>query len=204
MIAYHVDRSGNLRAGQVIALVKPEYAEPESKFITDLFPSGISKAGEAYLGELSPLSDVCNPQSAPSGSFIDLLISSTDTTLQRFRELEFEYVRRLYFPHMPSRFQSFFGAKTIEEAKNWCGFFDKSRVQLYPIWKFKVCGPFSELDITWRDWRKHDLQGIPLYSMAVSHSFAFNYWNGVPHHEPRPELLIPLISSSVQLLERVL
>jgi len=204
MIAYHVDRYNLLSENQIITLTKPEYLYEKHEGVADkLFPDGISKAGSVYLSDLS-LSNLYSIPATPTlGDLVSSLNSSARGTIQRFREIEFEYIRRLSFQDMPSRFQSFFGTKTLEEAKDWRGLFTPTGTHLAPIiWEVEVCTPAIELDVAWRDLDIWDVHGTPHYNMGNGYSYAFKYWSGARYHKPMPELLIPLLNSKVHVLRR--
>ena len=96
---WHVDRSGTLAVGQVITLQKFSDISPVElqQHVDGLFPEGVSRHGDKYL---------------LNGN------SNTENNDSRI-ELIFEYLRRASFPKKLSRFQAFFGCKTIEDVRKF-------------------------------------------------------------------------------------
>jgi hypothetical protein len=96
---YHIDRSGQLRQGDVIGLTRYNDIDPEDlqHHADSLFPEGVSAHGERYF--LKPETHALE---------VNAII-----------ELVFEYVRRSNYPHRPSRFQSFFGFDSKDAAINF-------------------------------------------------------------------------------------
>ncbi|MBO7744152.1 hypothetical protein I8J29_08105 [Paenibacillus sp. MWE-103] len=92
MKAFHLDRTGSIREHAEIGLLKAHgLAEPAmAETLRAHYPHGLSYHGRAYFTE--------NPLHGQFGI-----------------EAIFEYERRLHFPALPSRFESFFAAATLEE-----------------------------------------------------------------------------------------
>ena len=107
---YHVDRAkGRLKEGQTINLTWDKstisYRNNRADTYVSMFPDGVTQHGFDYLlndKRPSPISD--------SNGMIEMLA---------------EYIRRSYYPKRPSRFQSFFAWKTIQDAESF--------INRYPI-----------------------------------------------------------------------
>ncbi len=182
MIAYHVDRYHLLSVGMQITLQKPNFEGFMAKYMNNLFPEGLSKAGVIFTANC-PL--------------------NSNTLIQNFREIEFEYLRRICFPDKPSRFQCFFSAKTCKEAFGWIQLFTPS-TQLQPIiWKIDVPDDSLELDVAWRDMFATGEHGVNIYSPQSSYEAAYYYWSGQFSDQPKLEIVSPLASGPVRVLEQV-
>jgi hypothetical protein len=94
---YTVDRHGSLRKGLIVQLQRyTDVNPPELQAHVDhLFPDGVSSHGEYYFLKNSSHPKLASPN-------IEVL---------------FEYVRRAFYPHRPSRFQSFFAFQHMSEAE---------------------------------------------------------------------------------------
>jgi hypothetical protein len=144
---FTLDRAKTLKAGQRIDLVRyGDVTPPELQtHVNSLFPQGVTSHGERYLLRAETPANGVN-------SVIELL---------------FEYVRRSQFPKCPSRFQSIFACKTIEEAeafKNQHGTPDSL------IWEVEASKGFRV------DMKFLTLQG----SLLILSYNAARYWEGLP------------------------
>lgn len=164
MKAYHIDRDGTLQEGQIITLHKNN----EPSFLENtMFSDGISYHGFHYLNE--SIQNVGGNQT----SFYIL-------------EYELELIRKAYFPNLPSRFQSFFAIKSIDEIQKWDGIFSKNCT----IWEIE----FDESNCIIRDSKLL----IPVlktgndiaFSPKDSFLYNYQYWNGYITKNPRREMLI--------------
>ena len=95
----HTDRRGSLQAGQVIDLSNDaatigQYNTDRAQFLSALFPNGISEHGERYLFQ----------QQRDTSGMIEALA---------------EWIRQAKYPHLPSRLQSFFAWRTLEDARRF-------------------------------------------------------------------------------------
>jgi hypothetical protein len=180
MIYYHVDRKGALREGQEISLFN---LNTKNMFTNDYFSNRVSHAGMVYLSDVG--------------------ISDIKALFHRFRELEFEYVRRLHYPEKPSRFQSFFCTETLQEAKQWVGFFRDSSDNTRIIKIFSEISGSSH-DAYWRDNFYRDNSDKDVLSVYEEHEYAHNYWVGRQSERPRREIVVPLLNNKVTVLERIL
>ncbi len=180
--AYHIDRSKTLYHGQIITLIdhKPGTSD-EERFLQELFPNGISQAGVVYSSDIH----YKMPEIA-----------------QRFKELEFEYIRRFMFNDKPSRFQSFFCVESNKEARAWKKHLELDKDSSVPIWKVRIPDRYVVLDAFWRD-RQACIENTPIYSAWEEYLDACNYWSALRSETPRLEIVIPLTLFSVEVLERV-
>src|SRR5688572_10873944 len=85
-------------------MIFDDVSPPElQEHVSALFPLGVSRHGEEYFLRSSSRADVASPA-------IELLL---------------EYVRRANFPSRPSRFASWFGVSSVDEAlafrRRFCG-----------------------------------------------------------------------------------
>lgn len=179
MIVYHVDRAARLQAGQIITLRRTEdISNPDQQaYVAQLFGAeGISSFGGPYTRDNS---------------------GNLHQPIEWFKETVFEYVRRLWFPRMPSRFQSFFSVKSFEAALRWINIFDRPNKEPL-VWEVEVSQAL-ELDACWRD-QNYYIDGQLVFDPAKTHAAAVQYWSGMISHAPRLELLSPL---PVRIVRRV-
>lgn len=177
MIAYHIDRDNLLMPGQIINLNK-NIANP-SFLEAQMFPDGVSYHGMHYLDE--SLENVgCNKP-----SYYAL-------------EYELELVRKIYFPHLPSRYQSFFALKSLEDTKQWDNVFDVPST----IWSIEFdesqCAA-CDSNLLYPSFARRDNQDI--FFLKDSFRYYYDYWDGCQTQNPRIELLI---TPPVKILKRVL
>lgn len=167
--AYTVDRSRQLRVGQVVDLQRHRDIDPPElqTHADSLFPTGFSSHGERYF-----------------------LQSGQDARLAEPNiELIWEYVRRSFFSHLPSRFVSMFACRTPDDARAWRG---KYRNQDDPIWAVECDGAFlADMGLLTQE-----------NTIIVISYLAHLYWSGLSH--PKIEsfweyLLVP----PVKVLKRV-
>lgn len=179
MIAYHVDRENNLQKDQIITLYKND--SDNSFFTNFMFPDGLSYHGLHYTNET--LQNIGGNQA----SFYIL-------------EYELELIRRSYFPNLPSRYQSFFAIKTVDEISKWNDIFDTS----YVIWKIE----FEEANYIIRDsnmlYSALKIENnISTFSAQNSFLFGYNYWKGHITSNPRFEMLIKPPIKIIEKMEQI-
>lgn len=186
MEVFHIDRKKSLASGQQISLHKPN--SPNQRFQTYMntnFPDGISYAGDVFLADVS---------------FHDI-----QSLNHRVKEIEFESIRRLYFPEKPSRFQCFFALESLDDVQIWARAFNINRVKNpYAVWKISVDNEsaITKLDASWRD-RDYKSNKVSIYSAWENHMDGHAYWRGEDSDDPRKELLIPLSHFVVKVIELV-
>lgn len=171
MITYHVDRRGSLREGQIVNLL-PTSALTDSEqrtYVSHLFGGeGVSKFGSPYTRDNR---------------------GNTHQPIEWFKETIFEYVRRLWFPHQPSRFQSFFSVRTYEDVVHWIDVFTLPKNKPL-VWEVEV-DRGMELDAAWRDLTLYVNDEL-VFDPARTHNAAMKYWSGEISPTPRIEFLSPL------------
>ena len=96
MIVYHIDRNNTLKEGLEIQLKLLNNSN--NFFVQTLFPDGLSMHGLHYVDET---------------------LQHNQGNLAEYYSLEYEYelVRRIYFSKLPSRFQSFFALRNLDQNK---------------------------------------------------------------------------------------
>lgn len=98
MLAYRVDRCGDMEIGEVLKTTPVDFHISElNKSFGRRFPVGVSSHGWNYL--------YTTPKIEESGLY--------------FAELIYEDLRLSTFPQMPSRYTSFFTFQTEQEVKSW-------------------------------------------------------------------------------------
>lgn len=185
MKAYHVDRCNLLIPGE-IKLLNLEFQSREAReFVQRNFPEGISKAGHVYMD--------------------DVLLSDSISFFQRAKEMELEYIRKLYFSGKPSRFQSFFAVKSLEDVHTWIKAFGLNASSPFSVWLVDVENDqfIETCDAGWRDRTSADKDGASVYSIWETQAEGLAYWQGLPYEMPRPELVIPLTKCKVNVLEKI-
>jgi hypothetical protein len=195
VIAYHVDLKGSLMPNMPIHLRTPWLTPENMPFWNELFPDGVSVFGFSLLESHNLNSE-------------QVFIS------QAINEFNFEYVRRNKYPEMPSRFQSFFTCKSIEDAKKWASILNlsllkpqnQSKEASIVVWKVEVPDDSIELDITWRDILYVD-NGLTSFNFFDTYKNACRYWSGIRHPNSKSPLEIISrlhhLESRVQILEQI-
>lgn len=143
---FTVDRNRTLKEGQIINLVKYTDVKPLELqvHIDSLFPDGVTIHGERYM-----------IRGQTPGKGINEVI-----------ELLFEYVRRSHFPSRPSRFQSVFAFRNVDQAVNFRNEYGTSDNLVWEV----------ESDVVFKaDMRLLTLQGSLL---TLSYN-AHRYWSGM-------------------------
>jgi hypothetical protein len=118
MKAYHIDRKNLLTPNKIIGLNTSIRIDPVilQTQLENAFPDGVSNHGDQYFASHS------NKYNA--GNFV--------------YESAFEYERKLRFSDKISRYQAFFGIKTVDDLKIWLNFFsnnDTSLQKQMAIWE---------------------------------------------------------------------
>lgn len=172
MIAYHIDRCNSLKEFSRLEL-KNDYSL-ESTF--SKFNNSLSNHGIKYLTK--------NFFGSPScGSYM--------------WEIALEYIRALNFPNLPSRFQSIFACKTLQDTYYWKDLFQKQGFANLKIFEIDVSeNNFFEGDSNW-----FNLKGLSQViqtnkfenaSLSSYLFFSHKYWSGEITSDPKMELSIKL------------
>lgn len=172
MRLYHIDRSMSLKENQIIN--------------TNELHSYVLRNKENLL--INKIS--C--ELSPYGEFVFGNQASESQTSQVVNELIFEYERKLNFPNLPSRLQSFFAVRSIEDAKLWLELFGEAK-----IWEIDTLdSKFVELDSKYLI--GGDISAMSTFKPALSVNHARMYWSGRESENPRNEVLI---SPRVQIIK---
>lgn len=184
MIAYHVDRSNDLKTGAIISLdydFKPNN-DLGIELIKNLNLSGVSFHGKHYLNDIAYFS--CNP-----ATFADLE-KSTSTCSTSITEYTYELFRQLNYPNRPSRFSSFFALQTLEDLKYW----PELLKDAFSIFEIEVDYIPVRLDANYlssglafaydNDFEFH--QG---FSPSMNFYFANQYWSGGTQSLPKARII---------------
>lgn len=166
MIAYHIDRDHQLKQGDVLGLY---HTSNEPSFLErKIFPDGLSYHGLHYINE-----EFQNIGGNRPSYYI--------------MEYQLELIRKCYFPSLPSRFQSFFALKSLDDVKQWSDIFDITA----PIWTIE----YDESQSIIRD--THLLrpcfekqESNDYFHLNDSFLYYYNYWSGNNTPHPRLEILI--------------
>lgn len=151
---YHVDRNGTLAANQTIELIKPNIEPPDMmKTLNELYPNGLSYHGLRYA----------------ITSYKGL---HTDTSTEQI----FELYRQMYFPYMPSRFQSFFCFNNLQDALNFSKLSPKSIIY--------------KAEIEHNNYHIGDMNLLKGETILQCHKNALDYWNGKLNTNSIIEVLI--------------
>jgi hypothetical protein len=166
---YTVDRLRTLREGLVLEPTQPDVAgSPElQKHVTEMFPDGLTKHGTRYF----------------------LTLASGKNATSYSIEIVFEFVRRAYFPELPSRFHSVFAAASVEDATEFRRSFGTEKSS---IWELVAAGSF-----------RADMNLLTASGTNAEYSLsAHKYWRGEPSPRPFWEfLLIPPVRAVRKLQE---
>lgn len=182
-VGYHVDRSNQLEVGDTLDLQYEPFVNPEDRVVPDdieadaineKYPKGLSRHGSRYAfmkvgrndtvpvqfqDETTPFIGVYELENPETG---DRKPRNSDPTSAIY-EWMFELVRRSEFPDRPSRFQSFFGCETEEEAAAFRSDF----------------GPDAQIvEIEYDDGHRADMDLLSTESFAHGLHQASTYWRG--------------------------
>ena len=122
MLLYHLDRGHSLKEGMQINLKNGSQAlsNVENSPFIRLFTDGFSFFGLDILCSTCPMIPTLFDRSGDS-PFINVgdLFKIKGQVDNKLIEFIFELVRRLYFSHYPSRFQSLFAVDSVKEFHRW-------------------------------------------------------------------------------------
>lgn len=163
MIFYHVDRSLRLQNKNIVEL-SPYVSET---LYGSVF-NNLSVHGNLYFRDFNKLS------------------------IQRDIEMTLEYVRVVKYPHLPSRFQSLFASKTLQECDFWIKQFGIKEYNLVTI----ECDDYFCFDCSWITPQLGMVVNLPTrcspFSLGAMCDIANRYWSGEKSNTPILETLIPL------------
>ena len=170
MIVYHIDRNNTLKEGLEIQLKLLNNSN--NFFVQTLFPDGLSMHGLHYVDET---------------------LQHNQGNLAEYYSLEYEYelVRRIYFSKLPSRFQSFFALRNLDQIKQWNDVFSNQDI----VWEVEIENSFfieRDSNLLRPTLTKEESNNNSFY-------YSYLYWNGTRTETPRAELLIPLNQQSIKI-----
>lgn len=202
MLLYHLDRFSALPQGKDIDLF-PLDMIPQNYRNTEFFrefPDGLSSHG------LNHIKTSCPYLQSKIIAGIDFLeaksvfgqISNLNSSLM---EQTLELVRRSQFPGSPSRFQSFFAVKELDEFKKWPELLDPTLYPKTQIFELSVPDSTPCFDANFLrgglmcgvDPHKHETEKYYIGYLPIDcFNFAYKYWSGEASEDPRWEYLIRL------------
>lgn len=155
----------------------PQYGEHPTKedfkkLVKEYYPDGLSHFGKDYLMEPVRYERVNNY------GYISHVMSV---------DAYFEFVRRLRFPHQPSRYQTFFAWETLDEARAFNNFKAQGKGEIFLV----TAERYARLDASWLVIGNFYIEGI---------YFAEQYWLGHPNDKPSWEYLL---SFPVTILKKI-
>lgn len=164
MIFYHIDRCCSL-----LNQTKIELSPFETKVLYGSVFNNLSVHGNLYFRDLDRLN------------------------ISRDIELTLEYIRVCKYPSMPSRFQSLFASRTIEESTFWIKFFPNNA----PFGLITIdTDNYQIFDCSWitpQQGMNPDIQTrCKPFSLGGMCDIANAYWSKKVSNKPIMEVLIPL------------
>ncbi|OIB56156.1 DUF2441 domain-containing protein [Natrialba sp. SSL1] len=191
---YHVDRSNTLEPGDTLVLENEPQINPEKivlpqpseeNAIQSYYPEGLSRHGARYVYMQLARNNNIKFEDNTTPMLGIYQIEDLETEEQEVAnkkptnaiyEWVFEFVRRSEFPDHPSRFQSFFGVETEQEATAFQSDFDPD-AQIVEV-EYSV-GVKADMDL------------LSCQSFADGLHQATTYWNGEPgSDDPTWEILM--------------
>jgi len=136
-IAYHVDRSNLLSAGDELTLEEDLYinstdrvvlSDSEKEALSNRYPDGLSRHGARYASVTVGSNDIASFTDDTKPLVGVREVENTNTGEKQQKTIDpvsanyewmFEMIRLSDFPDRPSRFQSFFGFETLEAAQKF-------------------------------------------------------------------------------------
>lgn len=174
MIVYHIDRSFNLKEGQVIELDKeyfkniPHLEEPMGRY----FPDGVSYHGKSMT----------------SNSATNSINNIRLPIIEPF----FEMVRLKSFPTMPSRYQVLFAVDYLKDIELWKADMLAKNVP-FKVFEIEVHkSSMLRLDARWLDYgieQTNDSLSLEPHTLMAN---AYQYWAKKSHKQPKHEVLLSL------------
>lgn len=178
MVFYTADFEGKLEVNSEVFLLRDDpyncvlydvrgyYSEDVLKpHLADIYPEGLSYHGWRYLLERHTYGTSEN---------------GFQHNISFFIEMNFEYVRKLYFPDKPSRFQSIFACESLESLNDF-------------INSFREGATYRILTIKADDFHVADMHWLKLATQNISASYmAHKYWEGAFTSNPFKEVLVKL------------
>lgn len=189
MIAYHIDRKRNsFHDGQIITLNNDfsHFDHEKFQFFAEkMFPDGLSSHGTYFI------SDTAYYVKPPF--YLTDIKKGHDFSACFYIEYSLELIRRVYFPHLPSRYQSFFAISSLENINDWPELTNKP----YDIWEVDIGEDYHMFDsnllkggITCL---MNDNEFIQQFSPSLCFELSFSYWNKSRGDISRLEIITNLL-----------
>lgn len=203
MLLYHLDRGHSLKEGMQINLKNGSQAlsNVENSHFISLFTDGFSFFGLDILCSTCPMIPTFFDRSGDS-PFINVgnLFKIKGQVDIKLIEFIFELVRRLYFSHYPSRFQSLFAVDSVKEFHRWPELLEGKAKTFslidYDVYEISVSDNIPAFDSSWlRGGIAAGIdKGLFFYGVKIDSLFdvAYHYWNRDFTEEPRLEYLVKL------------
>jgi hypothetical protein len=177
---YAVDRKGIVAAGATLIRQRisftPETPPEFQEHLDRLFPDGVTNHGDNWF--------------VTSNRWLYYVDPHGVTRWEPATELIFEYVRRSGFPERPSRFDSYFGCETLEDARTFRDQFAGAGARIV---RLEADGSFRA-DMT--------ALNMAQTSPIVASYYAHQYWKGEAA-KPQPPFWEHLLLPPVRVLEVV-
>ena len=173
MVVYHIDRSCNLKEGQVIELDQ-EYFKSISRLKEPMgryFPEGFSSHGKNMTSSIS--------------SF--LIANLSNPVIEAY----FEMVRLKCFSHLPSRYQIIFALDYIKDINDWPELIGSE--SSYKIFEIEVpSAAIHRFDSRLLFPGINKCNGLYEFLPHAVIENAYNYWSRKLSKNPRYEILLKL------------
>lgn len=206
MKAYHISRRLDLKEGTAIKLHDSLEVGTQvtDKALSELFPSGIEKNSLSieFIKEFFPdgvSSHGINFLRVYNYSFYEQysrenIERSNSNLSEAITEYSFELVRRLKYPHIPSRFESLFALENLDDVEKWSelttGNYKIFEIELDPP-LFKLDGSFLLSGVYFR--RNMNATVDEGFFAEFNWGFSNKYWSSLNNKDmKKPELLIKL------------
>lgn len=171
MIAYHLDRLGNLEVGQTLQLRKPDFHNNQ------VFKQSIELYGLDHVSRWGM-------QFSEWMKYPNAISNQEQLDIFNIESLA-ESVRHTTYPHAPSRFKSLFAVRKLSDFEFWEEHF-KNNNKNYSIYEIEYNSDNAmEFDARFLD-------SVARVDFLTRFEMLSRYWTGEISASPLPELLIPL------------
>lgn len=202
MILYHADRCNSLSEGMKLQLEKDyKLNDPKEAIFRKFYPEGLSRHGQQYIQDVIYLFQTLTQafEDPKTGILYPSCIAALELTYANNKigpvccEMQFELVRKAFFPDKPSRWQSLFAVENIDDFEQWSA---EGLSENYPVYEIEVDSSLQKFD---SEWLKGTIcigpVGAPKhmgFSPSLNMEMPMHYWQGDATSCPRWEYIIPL------------